>query len=108
MRSGYNSLMKITIRRSGGFGGTLLNKTFEVRTESLPRRAADEVQRTLDTLPVAAPLAKAGRTKGGADMFRYEVTIEGPDGPVVLSFDDGSVPEAFKPAWSILRPRMKG
>ena len=108
MRSGYNTLMKITIRRSGGFGGTLLNKTFEVQTDSLPGRAADEVQKTLEALPADAPLAKAERTKGGSDMFQYEVTIEGSEGPVVISFDDGSVPEAFKPVWNILRPLMKG
>ncbi len=99
--------MKITIRRSGGFGGTLLNRTFEVQTESLPRRAADEVERTLEALPADMPLAHATQTKGGADMFRYEVTIEGTDGPMVLSFDDGSVPEAFKPVWDILRTHVK-
>ncbi len=38
-------------------------------------------------------------------MFRFDVTIEG---PAVRSFDDGSVPEKFKPVWNILRPRMKG
>lgn len=104
---GYNGFMKITIRRSGGFAGTILNKTYEVETESLPHQSARKVECVMDAWPADAPREQPSRTRSGADMFKYEVTIEKPGGPISLIFDEASVPDSFKPVWSILRTRMK-
>ena len=100
--------MKITIRRSGGFAGPLLNKTFEVQTESMPPRAA----RRLETLIGAAPLASLRdqrfHARTGADLFKYEVNVETAEGPVKFFFDESAVPSEFKSVWEILQTRMEG
>jgi hypothetical protein len=94
--------MKIIVKRSGGFAGPLLNKTVEIQSGSLS--PADE--RTLNALLSAVPFAalhnQRFHARGGADIMKYEVTIDAPQGVAAFYFDESAVPEEFKPAWQFI------
>jgi hypothetical protein len=94
--------MKITIRRSGGFAGPLLNKTVAVDTASMPAAAAHKLEALLAAVPAAALDGRRFHARGGADLLKYEVEMETSGGRVRFFFDESAVPEEFRPVWPAL------
>ncbi|MCX6559923.1 MAG: hypothetical protein NTZ26_05350 [Candidatus Aminicenantes bacterium] len=94
--------MKISIRRSGGFAGPLLNKTLAVDTAAMPPAPARELEALLSAIPASALHGRRYHAKGGADILKYEVAMETPEGSVRFFFDESAVPEEFRPAWLVL------
>ncbi len=98
--------MKITIRRSGGFAGPLLNRSFKVDTTELPPHDAKKIEALLAVCPLTALHNQRFRARGGADLIKYEVTIEGPASTARFLFDESAVPADFEKPWEYLSALM--
>jgi hypothetical protein len=98
--------MKITVRRSGGFAGPLLRKTFEFSPETLPAAAARKLQTLLEAGPLRALHNQRFHAFGGADLLKYEVLVETAEGSTRFFFDETAVPAEFAPVWKFLSERM--
>jgi hypothetical protein len=94
--------MKITVKRSGGFAGPLLNKTVEIRSETLSPDDEKALNALLSAVPFSALHDQRFHARGGADIMKYEVTIDAPQGVAAFFFDESAVPEEFKPAWQFI------
>jgi hypothetical protein len=94
--------MKITVKRSGGFAGPLLNKTVEIRSETLSPDDEKALSALLSAVPFSALHDQRFHARGGADIMKYEVTIDAPQGVAAFFFDESAVPEEFKPAWQFI------
>jgi hypothetical protein len=92
--------MRIIVKRSGGFAGPLLNKTYEIQSEALSPAEEKKLDTLLAAVPFAALHNQRFHARGGADIMRYEVTIDAPQGVAVFYFDESAVPEEFKPVWN--------
>jgi hypothetical protein len=99
--------MKISIRRSGGFAGPLLAKSFVFDTGAMPAARTRRLEALLEAVPPAALHGRRFHAKGGADLVKYEVTIEAPDGTARFFFDESAVPAEFGPAWQLLSEMME-
>ncbi len=94
--------MKIIVKRSGGFAGPLLNKTLEIDSGSLSPGGEKALNTLLSAVAFSALHNRRFHAPGGADIMKYEVTIDAPQGVAVFSFDESAVPEEFKPAWRFI------
>jgi len=99
--------MRIIVQRAGGFAGPLLNKTYEIKSESLSPAEENKLNSLLDAVPFAALHNRRFHARGGADIMKYEVTIDAPQGVAVFYFDESAVPEDFKPVWNWIAPRFQ-
>jgi hypothetical protein len=99
--------MTIKIRRSGGFSGPLLNKAWEIRTDSLPPQSARKLKSLLAAAPLASLQGRHFKSRTGNDLFHFEVIVETSENPVDFFFEESAVPALFKPIWNFLRPQMK-
>jgi hypothetical protein len=99
--------MKILIRRSGGFAGPLLAGSFTFETGDMPPAQARRLESLLAAIPPYALHGRRFHAKGGADLMKYEVTIETPDGTTRFLFDESAVPEEFGAAWKLLSELME-
>jgi hypothetical protein len=99
--------MKISIRRSGGFAGPLLAKSFVLETGNMPTARARRLETLLEAVPPAALHGRRFHAKGGADLMKYEVAVETRDGTSRFFFDESAVPEEFRPAWKLLSELME-
>ena len=98
--------MRIVIKRSGGFAGPLLDKTVEIDSGTLGPAEERALNALLSDLPVASLHDRRSRARGGADIMKYEVTIDAPQGAAVFYFDESAVPEEFAPAWKYISERF--
>jgi hypothetical protein len=94
--------MKIIVKRSGGFAGPLLNKSVEIRSGTLSPGDEKALAALLSAVPFAALHDRRFHARGGADIMKYEVTIDAPQGVAAFFFDESAVPEEFKPAWRFI------
>jgi len=94
--------MKIIVKRSGGFAGPLLNKTLEIRSGMLSPDDEKALHALLSAVPFAALHDQRFHARGGADIMKYEVTIDAPQGVAAFFFDESAVPEEFKPVWQFI------
>ena len=94
--------MKIIIKRSGGFAGPLLNKTVEIGSGTLSPAAEKTLAALLSAVPFAALHGQRFHARGGADIMKYEVTIDAPQGVAAFFFDESAVPEEFQPIWKFI------
>jgi hypothetical protein len=94
--------MKIIIKRSGGFAGPLLNKTVEIRSGLLSPDDEKALALLLSAVPFSALHDQRFHARGGADIMKYEVTIDAPQGVAAFFFDESAVPEEFRPAWQFI------
>jgi hypothetical protein len=94
--------MKITVKRSGGFAGPVLDKTVEIRSDALSPDDEKSLYAFLSAVPLAALHGRRFHARGGADIMKYEVTIDAPQGVAQFYFDESAVPEEFKPAWEFI------
>ena len=99
--------MKISIRRSGGFAGPLLAKSFAFETGDMPQAKARRLESLIAAVPSSALHGRRFHAKGGADLTKYEVEIQTPDGPARFFFDESAVPEEFRSAWKALLELME-
>ena len=99
--------MRIIVQRSGGFAGPLLNKTYEIKSESLSPAEENKLNSLLAAVPFAALHNRRFHARGGADIMKYEVTIDAPQGVAVFYFDESAVPEDFKPVWDLIAQRFQ-
>jgi len=98
--------VKITIRRSGGFAGPLMSRTFALDTTELPPHDAEKIESLLAACPLAVLHNKRFRARGGADLLKYEVKIEGPASTTRFLFDESAVPADFEKPWEFLTALM--
>ncbi|MGD0781442.1 MAG: protealysin inhibitor emfourin [Candidatus Aminicenantales bacterium] len=94
--------MKIIVKRSGGFAGPLLDKTVEIDSGSLSPNDEKTLNALLSAVPFAGLHNQRFHARGGADIMKYEVTIDAPQGVAVFYFDESAVPEDFRPAWQFI------
>jgi hypothetical protein len=99
--------MRIIIRRSGGFAGPLLNRTFEFNSEKLPPAEAKKLESLMSHCPLPALHNQRYHARGGADIMKYEVTIESAQGRASFLFDESAVPAEFRPVWELLAKKME-
>lgn len=99
--------MKISIRRSGGFAGPLLAKSFAFETVDMPQARARRLESLITAVPPSALHGRRFHAKGGADLMKYDVVIETPDGTSRFFFDESAVPEEFAKAWKLLSELME-
>jgi hypothetical protein len=84
--------VRVSFVRSGGFGG--LRLATEIDTDALPAEEAAELR----ALVAACEAVPAGPpTAGGADRFRYDLTISGAGASRSLSVSDADLPPALRP-----------
>jgi hypothetical protein len=100
--------MRIVIKRSGGFAGPLLDKTVEIDSGTLSPADERIFNGLLSSLPIASLHNRRSRARGGADIMKYEVTIDAPQGGAVFTFDESAVPEEFAPAWKYIADPLTG
>ena len=94
--------MKILLRRSGGFAGVAMECA--VATDELPPPERRELETLLDR---AHPEALRSDLSGeGFDLLRYDLSIDGGDRSITLSFDDGTLPDRLVPLIEWLAERL--
>jgi hypothetical protein len=81
--------MRIVIRRSGGYAGE--TDTANIDTSRLDPGRAREIERLVDQASAGAAL---GGGPVGADLMRYDITIEDGEDSRSLSFLDDGSPDA--------------
>ncbi len=94
--------MKVSFVRSGGFGG--LRLAAELDTENLPPDEAAELRSLVAALDTGA---SAATPAGGADRFRYDLTIEADGRTRRLSLSDGDLTAATRPLVARLEKQAK-
>ena len=83
--------MIIQFERSGGFTG--LNLHLEIDTRQLPEREAQEFNRLVESAGFFGLPERLHAPEGGADRFRYQLTIaDGPRRHTVRVGESGAPP----------------
>lgn len=93
--------MKIKFRQSGGFAGVL--RGCDLDTASLPPQEARE----LEQLVHAAGLSQSSQTlsPGSRDRLQYDIELKQNGDVGKVQFDDGSVPQNFRPLLQYLKKK---
>jgi hypothetical protein len=82
--------VRISVTRTGGYAG-LSEQIADVDTERMPKAAAARIVSLVDAGKFFALPDRVPSTKVGADMFRYEITVEdGSRRHTVAFLDDDS------------------
>ncbi|MEA2164757.1 MAG: Emfourin [Thermoanaerobaculia bacterium] len=85
--------MKISVRRSGGFGN--IGASADADTSKLPSEKADALERLAGSASFPdqppPPLRSAG-----ADVYQYEITIDDGGGPKTYRADDLKIPDGWR------------
>ncbi len=66
--------MKVTLTRTGGFGGITLKKT--VDTSLLPKGQAKELQKTIQHIQKESKGSKQSKVSNYPDEFSYLISVE--------------------------------
>lgn len=81
--------MKVYFLQSGGFAG--LVRQCELDTQTLDAEQARELERLVKESGIAA--SGEYLCEGARDAYQYRITIEEEPPPIVVIFEDGSVPD---------------
>lgn len=90
--------MRIEVRSSGGFAGNVRRPPLVVETTELEPAAARELEALAAALPPGG--GPAGR---GADLMRYDVTVDGR----TTSYSEPGVPEEVRTLLRLVRERRQ-
>lgn len=99
--------MKITFKQSGGFAATLPAKTCELDTKALAGGDAQRLHALVESSGFAGMDGAEWKSRQGADLQTYEITIQSDHGPKHFSFDDMTVPEKVYPLLEFLQERCE-
>ena len=93
--------MKVYFLQSGGFTG--LVRQCELDTQALDADQAQELERLVSESGIAA--SGEYLCQDARDTYQYRITIEREPPPIVVTFDDGSVPGAARGLVGYLKRR---
>lgn len=94
-------LMKLRFSQSGGYAG-LCSKVDEIDTALLPEQEAQHLRTLVEQSGILKTEEKCGQ---GADIQRYDFTVETSDGKRQVSFDDLTLPEKALPLLEYLQSK---
>lgn len=87
-------ITSFTYQQSGGFAG--INRSYSVKMADLEKEDRVKLEKLIEGSGLLSMKNEKKTTPGAADMFFYEFSaVNG--GEHKATFDDGSLPEAFRP-----------
>lgn len=95
--------MRINFECSGGYVG--LNLKYQVDTNELPPKLADELLKLVESSNVfnLQPSEVAPKEAGPPDVFSYRLTLYSGDKKISLSLNDITAPDSLRPLLSFLQ-----
>jgi hypothetical protein len=87
--------MKVTLERSGGFGG--ISQTNNISTDQMPEKEAREVAALVEEAGFFGLPSVIHSTEQGADRFQYKITVESERGVHTVQVDEAAVPPGLQP-----------
>lgn len=97
-----DKITSFTYQQSGGFAG--LNRSYSVKMADLSNEEREKLAMLIEGSGLLSMKNERKTTPGAADMFFYEFTaVNG--GEHKASYDDGQLPEAFRPLVAHVREK---
>ena len=81
--------MKVTVKRSGGYAG--ISDSFNVDTEKIDGAARQQIEQMVQSIGFFSFPADAAGV--GADLMRYEITVDDGHRQHTLAFSDDGSPQ---------------
>jgi hypothetical protein len=94
--------MKISLTQSGGWANVRFGCSLE--TGDLPSEDARVVE---EIIRGGGLVESRASPSSGADLLRYELTVETPDGKKTMTFDDRSKSHDARKVLELLRPSFR-
>lgn len=99
-----DKVTSFTYSQSGGFAG--INRSYSVNLADLEKDDREKLEKLIQGSGLLSMKNEKKTTPGAADMFFYEFTaVNG--GEHKATYDDGQLPDAFRPLVNYVRERAK-
>ena len=101
-RKEMGNITSFTYQQSGGFAG--INRSYCVKLADLSKEDREKLEKLIAESGLLSMKNESKTTPGAADMFFYEFSVVN-GGEHKATFDDGSLPEAFRPLLEHVREK---
>lgn len=91
-------------RQSGGFAG--INKSYEVKLADVSEEQRKQLLKLIKDSGLLEISNVYKKTQGAADMFFYEFVAVDSKGEHKAAYDDGTLPERFRPLVEFVRDKL--
>lgn len=99
-----DKIITFTYHQSGGFAA--INRGYSVKIADLGKDEADKLTSLIESSGLLKMKNERKTTPGAADMFFYEFSASN-GGEHKATFDDGSLPDSFRPLLDFVRDKAK-
>ncbi len=96
-----NKITDFSFAQSGGIMG--MDKRYEVRLAELESAERQKLEKLIESSGLLKFKSEQRLTRGAADMFVYQFTAKGDKKEYAATFDDGTLPDSFRPLASYLQ-----
>lgn len=95
-------ISSFSYHQSGGFAA--INRVYSVKLAELSKEEAEKLASLIQSSGLLKVKNERKTTAGAADMFFYEFRASS-DGEHRATFDDGSLPDSFRPLLDFVRDK---
>ncbi|HIA54285.1 MAG TPA: hypothetical protein EYN91_19715 [Candidatus Melainabacteria bacterium] len=99
-----DKISSFSYHQSGGFAA--INRGYSVKLAELSKEEAEKLASLIQSSGLLKMKNERKTTAGAADMFFYEFSASD-GGEHKATFDDGSLPESFRPLLDFVRDKAK-
>lgn len=99
-----DKITSFTYHQTGGFAG--ISRGYSIKLADLEKAEAEKLSSLIESSGLLKLKEERKTTPGAADMFFYEFSASN-GGEHKATFDDGSLPESFRPLLEFVREKAK-
>jgi hypothetical protein len=96
---------QVTLVQSGGFAG--INKTFTIDSATVSKKAQLKIAELVRATNIQKDSGIKKTTPNAADMFFYEFTVADNGKKLTATFDDGTLPQAYRDLFEYMKTMQK-
>lgn len=90
-----SAVYRVSFTKSGGIAG--VHKSYTLESNKLEKAEQATLSDLLQKSGILSISSVTKTTRGAADMFQYQLTVEHKGKTHTASYDDGTLPQAYRP-----------